>query len=245
LPRRVTFAEPIVHTSPELLDEDARYSQVSPAAVLALVLGLASPLAFIGPGFYLAPAAAIGMALLALSKIRRSDGALTGQTLARIALALALGCVSAALVRESVRDSLLQRQAVDAARRWMKLLADGRNSEASAMLTKDSAGRFVPSEVIRGEKPISQQEVMELIEQGLESDLLSRAVEGQADPGELQGVSGPFFSGPKATLIVNFRVKDAVAGKHRPVEFNVSRSPAYELEGQPWRIESWTTDAAQ
>ena len=44
-------------------------------------------------------------ALVALSGIRRSEGALTGQTLARLAIALSLGCLAAALVSVSVREA--------------------------------------------------------------------------------------------------------------------------------------------
>jgi hypothetical protein len=192
----------------------------------------------------LAPALAIGMALVALSGIRRAEGALTGQTLARLAIALALGCLAAALVRESVRDSLMQRQAVDTAKRWLKLLADGRTEDALRLLTRETAGRYVPSQVMMGETPMPDEEVKQLMLNGLASDVVTQAVKGQADPGVVEAVGPPQFSGPKAIVFVTMGVNDSAAGGHRHVQFQLARARAYELEGDPWRIESWQADEA-
>jgi hypothetical protein len=233
-----------VQTSPELLNDDGKYSQVSPAAVVALLLGLASPLAFIGPLFYLAPAAAVGLALLALSGIRRSDGALTGQTLARLAIALALGCLSAAMVRQSVRDSLMQGQAVDVAKRYLKLLADERISDALMLLTPESGGKYLQSSVKMGESPMSQEDITKLIADGLSSDVVSRAVKGQDDPGVLETVAAPIFNGARTIVFVEMGVQDSAAGGHRHVQFQLARTAAFEREGEPWRIESWEASEA-
>jgi len=145
-----------LQTSPELTDA-TRYSQVSPTAVIALLLGLASPLAFIGPLFFLFPAAAVGVGLVALGKIRSSEGALTGQSLARFAMALGVACLAAALVRGSVRDALMQRQAVDFTTRWIGLLADGQIKEASELLSGEGASNLVPPPG-QGEEPLPQEE---------------------------------------------------------------------------------------
>lgn len=221
-------------------EDDSRYSQVSSAAVVALLLGLASPLAFIGPLFYLLPAAAIGVALLAQSKIRRSGGALTGQTLARCAMALGLGCIAATLVRESVRDALLERQAVAAAQRWIGLLADGRMKEAAALLTSDGAGMLIPPPAM-GQEPMAPEDAKELLVTNLRSQVLARALAGQTEPGVFESASAPVYDGPKTIVIVNLAVDDAAEGGHRHVQVQTVRAPFYESQGEPWRIDRWET----
>ncbi len=227
---------------PETQD-DSRYSQVSSTAVVAVLLGLASPLAFIGPLFYLIPAATIGAAFLAQSKIRRSGGALTGQTLARLAMALALGCMAATLVRASVRDALIERQAVAAAQRWIGLLADGRLKEASELLTTDGAGMLIPPPAM-GREPLPVEEAKELLITNLRTQVLTQALAGQTDPGVFESVASPVYDGPKTIVLVRLAVEDAAEGGHRHVQVQTVRMPFYETQGEPWRIDRWETGEA-
>jgi hypothetical protein len=231
-----------LQTSPELTDA-ARYSQVSPAAVIALLLGLASPLAFIGPLFFLFPAAAVGVGLVALGKIRSSDGALTGQSLARFAMALGVACLAAALVRGSVRDALMQRQAVDFTARWIGLLADGQIKEASELLSGEGASNLVPPPG-QGEEPLPPEESEKLLLNGLASQTLARALSGQTNPGVFEGVSEPVYDGPKTIVVVKYGVDDAADGSHRHVELQAVRAAFYETTGEPWRIDRWNTGDA-
>jgi hypothetical protein len=231
-----------LQTSPEL-EDDSRYSQVSPAAVVALLLGLASPLAFIGPLFFLVPAAAVGMGLLALSKIGRGGGALSGSTLARIAMALGLGCIAAALVRDSVRDSLVQRQAVEAAQTWVGLLADGRIEDAAQMLSGDGGSMLLPQPE-PGSPPMAEEDAKELMLTNLSSQVLARAWAGQDDPGVVESVSAPVYDGPKTIVQVNLGVDDPQAGGHRHVQLQLVRARYYEALGKPWRIDRWETGEA-
>lgn len=228
----------------ELTADDAKYSQVSGAAIIALLLGLASLLAFVGPLFFVFPVAAVGVALVALANIRKSDGALTGATLARVAVALALGCVAASLVRGSVRDTLMQRQAVDAAKQWLEALAAGRIPEARSLLTGEAQTKFVPVAVGTGHQQVSPEEREQLIVNGLRNDVLTRALSGQKDPGVLESVSPPMFDGGRAIVAMRFGVKDSRAGGHRHVDLQVVRARVYEREGRPWRVDRWQTGEA-
>ena len=231
-----------MQTSSELND-DARYTQVNPTAVVALLLGLASPLALIGPLFFLLPAAAVGTALLALSKIARSGGSLTGQTLARVAIALGLACIAAALVRGSVRASLMQHQAVAVAERWLGLLADGRIKEAADLLSNDGASTLLPPPSM-GQEPPPPEQSLQLLLTSLGSQVLTRALAGQTDPGVLESVAAPVYDGPKTIVLVNFGVDDPAAGGHRHVQLQVVRARFYETQGEPWRIDRWQTGEA-
>jgi hypothetical protein len=227
----------------ELLEKDLGYSQVSPAAIVALLFGLASPLAFVGPVFFVFPAVAVGVALIALGKIRASGGALTGETLARAAIALGVGCIAASLARTSVRDTLMQRQAAAAAREWLELLADGRLSEAGEMLTSDGAHMFIPSPGPGG-PGVTADEAEELVTSGLRSNALTKAVTGQENPGVVERVEGPVFDGQRATVALTLGVEDSTEGGHRHIEMQVIRSPAYEAQGRAWRVDRWQTGEA-
>lgn len=228
----------------DLTADGAKYSQVSGAAIIALLLGLASLLAFVGPLFFVFPVAAVGVALVALANIRRSEGTLAGALLARIAIALALGCVAASLVRGSVRDTLMQRQAVEAAKQWLELLAAGRIPEARALMTRESQSGYVPVAVGTGHQKATPEQINQLIVNGLRNDVLTLALAGQEDPGVLESVSPLVFDGGRATIALQFGVEDSRAGGHRHVELQLVRVSAYEREGRPWRVDRWQAGEA-
>lgn len=223
-------------------DDQARYSRISPAAVIALVLGLASPLAFVGPLFYLVPIAALGAAALAVGQIRRSGGTVTGQRLARLGMALGLACLAGALVRQSVRDSLLQQQASAVAIRWLNLLADGRLQEAAQLLSGDGSSMLLPPPEM-GQEPLPPEQVKELLIANLRSQVLARAVAGQDDPATVDSADRPVFDGPRTIVAVQLTVDDAAEGGHRHARIQLVRARHYEGQGEPWRIDRW--DAGQ
>ena len=228
--------------TPEELEDAATYSQVSPAAVMALLLGLASPLALVGPLFFFIPVAAAGVALLSLGKIRQSEGALTGTTLARLAIGLALLFTAAALVRGSVRDELLKRQAAEAGRRWLGLLADGRIEEARKLLTGDGAGGLLPPPSM-GQQPRPQEEQEALVLEQLRSDSLTRSLAGKE--ASLEGVAGLTFDGPKTIVGSAYLIGEPAADARRRVQLQLVRLKFYEQDGEPWRIDRWSiSDAA-
>jgi hypothetical protein len=227
--------------TPEELEDAAKYSQVSPAAVMALLLGLASPLALVGPLFFFVPAAAIGVAIVALGKIRQSEGALTGTTLARLAMGLALAFTAAALVRASVRDELLKRQAAETGRRWLGLLADGRIEEARSLLSGDGAGGLLPPRSM-DQQPRPQEDQEELILEQLRSDALTRSLAGKEV--SLEEVAGLTFDGPKTIVGSSYLIGEAGAAARRRVQLQLVRLTFYEQEGKPWRVDRWSTSEA-
>jgi len=228
--------------TPSELEDEAAYSQVSPMAVIALVLGLASPLAFIGPLFFLFPMAAIGAALLALGAIARSGGTLTGRGLAQIAIALGLVCTVAPVVRGSVRDSLLKAQAADTAQRWFRMLADGQLSDAMELLSGEGRGALVPSAGM-GQPPLPEDEAQTIALDRLRSDPLTRALNSGATA-TTESVTDPIFDGPKTLVATTFMVDDPLTGEHRHVEVQLVRLRYYEQQGEPWRIDRWSSGEA-
>lgn len=222
--------------------DDAKYSQLAPMAIVALALGLASILALVGPLFYLLPIAAIGLALLALSKINNSDGAQSGARLAYAAIALATICLVASLVRIEVRDRMLKEQAAVTAQRWLADMTAGRLADVRALLSGEAASMLVPRPE-PGAEPIPPAEMERMAMERLELDPLVR---DYADGGAeliLESVSEPISDANRTVVGVNFTVADA-KGSHRHVQVQLARSRYYEAEGEPWRIDRWEAGGA-
>ena len=223
--------------------DDDKYSQLAPLAVIALVLGLASLLALIDPLFFLVPAAAIGVALIALGKIRQSDGALSGAGLARVGLALATICLVASLVSREVRDRLLQEQAGATAERWLRLMTAGDAADARALMTGDAIGGLVPRPE-PGAEPRPTEELERIAVERLGQDPLVRDF---ADVDEAQiaveTLSQPVFDGGRTIVGATLFLADPASGDHRHVQLQLARNKYYEAEGEPWRVNQWEASA--
>jgi hypothetical protein len=99
----------------------------------------------------------------------------------------------------------------------------------------------VPSPASPEEQPVDRDQAESLILEGLRSSELAQALAGQRDPGVLESVSQPAFTGPKTTVLVKLGVEDSASGGHRHVEIQMVRARPYEAEGRPWRVDRWVT----
>ena len=229
-------------SSLEPVDDD-KYSQLAPLAVIALALGVASVLALIGPLFFLVPVAAIGVALIALGKIRQSDGALSGAGLARAGLALATIFLVASLVRSEVRNRMLQEQAGATAERWLRLMTAGDSVNARALLTGDAAGGLVPRSN-PGAEPRPTEELERIAVERLGQDPLMRDFAGVDEPQiAVESLSEPIFDGGRTIVGAKLFLGDPDSGDHRHVQMQLARNKYYESEGEPWRVNDWKADA--
>jgi hypothetical protein len=219
------------------------YQSLSPLAALALVLGLASPAALIAPILLIVPAAAIGAGLLALAKIRNSDGVLSGAAFARWGIALGLACAAAALVRGPVRDALLRRQMASAASQWFTLLAGQQIEESLQLLGGAATQSLGPPAPAPGNDPPSAEETRAVVLQNMRNDqLASRLAElgtplrvaAEAVPGE-----EPTYDAGRTYLLSHFDLRSADGDKSLRAEVRMARSEFYEADGRPWRVESW------
>jgi len=231
-----------VNSSLKPVDDD-KYSQLAPLAVIALVLGLASLLALIDPLFFLVPAAAIGVALIALGKIRQSDGALSGAGLARVGLALATICLVASLVSREVRDRMLQEQAGATAERWLRLMTAGDAADARALMTGDAIGGLVPRPE-PGAEPRPTEELERIAVERLGQDPLVRDF-ANVDEAQIavETLSQPVFDGGRTIVGATLFLADPASGDHRHVQMQLARNKYYESEGEPWRVDHWEASA--
>ena len=101
------------------------YSSISPAAIVALLLGLLSFFAVNNLLLLILPALAIIAAIMSLSAIARSDGGLSGRWAAVAGLALALLFASSAIVKATTRAWHVRSEGVAFADRWVDLVRRG------------------------------------------------------------------------------------------------------------------------
>ena len=221
--------------------EAPEYQSLSGLAVLSLVLGLLSASALGSSLLLVIPAAAIGAGLLALGSIRASAGALTGAALARWGMALAVACVVAVLVRGSVRDALLQRQASGFAQQWLGLLAEERLDEARMLLSQQGASLVLPPQG-PGVDPMPAEQAEAIAMTRLRTHPLTTLLAGEPVPAvgfHVDSVSSPSFDGSRAALQAELTLHDKHDQSHRHLKLQLSRVRAHEPSGQPWRIDHW------
>lgn len=224
-------------------DDQLSYRALSLLSLVALGLGVASPLALAAPFLLLIPAAAIAATFLALGQIKRSEGRLAGAGAAYFGFALALIAVATTVVRGPVRAALIQRQADAAAQAWAEKVAAGQFDEAAKLMTAGVVGSFAPKREPGTPAPPDEQ-LRQFFLEGMAADKVIAAI-GAAQPPRLTRVGGsgePLFERGAVRLATRYALGQQTSAAKTPakqVDIFMLRIPAYELEGSTWRVERW------
>lgn len=107
-----------------------QYRSISWAAILALLLGLASVLAVFNPLWLAIAVAAVGLALFSLWQINAKPEILSGQGLALTGLCLSVFFVAFVPARLGLRSRVLQERGRQLAEAFLGLLQEGKTFEA-------------------------------------------------------------------------------------------------------------------
>jgi hypothetical protein len=150
-----TSAQP---TSPPAFHSDdvehvANYQSLSVAALISLLIGLASPLAILSKVFLFVPLCGLALSLLALRRISLSEGRLAGRWAALVGLVLCAVSAATAITRDSVAHHMRANQAQQFATHWLSILAANDTDQAFKM-TYQGARPLPPSEP--GAPPVEQ-----------------------------------------------------------------------------------------
>jgi len=221
-------------------DELGQYQSLSTLAVMALLLGVLSLVAFFSSLLLVVPLFAVGVAALALASIKRADGGLQGTRLAYCGLSLAIVFGVASVSRGQVRVELLRRQANTAAERWLSLLAHGRAEEAQEMLTSKAKAKISTSEEVSALAPIFEAELSnaQILRDPLAVALIKRQQSGEETLFRSEGGLAYDLSKPHAVLY--FKLSHAEPPDSlfllSLVKTGGPHSPAV------WRIDSWETE---
>ena len=120
-------------------DEVIQYRSVSALAVVALLLGLASPLCVIAPLLMVIPIVGAVVSFLALRQISESGGALVGRGAAIAGLVLCVVSGVAAVSRTKVTEYLRTQQAEVVAQQWFELLQSGEKEPAFRLTVRGAS----------------------------------------------------------------------------------------------------------
>jgi hypothetical protein len=112
------------------------YHSVSALAIIALVAGLLSPLAFAHELLWSLPLTAIALSIVAIVRIDRSEGQLVGRWAAVLGLVISLFCVAGAITHATTRRLWLAYRAERMAERFIELLREGKPREAHQLWTR-------------------------------------------------------------------------------------------------------------
>lgn len=224
--------------------EVPEFQSLSPLAALALAIGLASPASLVYPPLVVVPAAAVFAGLLALSKICRSGGALTGERLARWGIALGLAAMAATFVRAPVRDALMRRQARAVAGEWLERLAAGQFDEALELSSGNVLQSLSPKPPSSPAEQPPPEEVFTIRREKLAADDVARRLADFKPPLSITAVPAagewPVFDGVRTLLSEDFTIRPAANGAEPLcVQVRLVRAKFYEDDGRPWRVDSW------
>jgi hypothetical protein len=229
------------------LDQVAGYRPMSTAAVLALILGLASPLALAWNVLWLIPLLGVLTAAVALRRIKSSDGTLAGARAAVVGLGLSLLVGSMVMSSRYTRDRAVAAQGTPWGLKWCELLLEGKAAEALELKQDPMTRRpFNSLDDFYANNESARQRLAEFREEPVVDLLLSaptgsQVVEGPVDhvepsrggfvlireftlhPGRVEGEQPPPYDRPQEFLLQLRKAPD-----RGPVK-GVWRVEAYQL----------------
>ena len=221
------------------------YRSLCGLSVVALLLGLASPLALLGPVLEIVPLAGVAVALMALAKIAASGDGLTGAAFARCGLVLAIVFGVALPVRALVRNELLIRQVDPIARDWMAQLAEDRFDVATDRLTAAAKARLQPPSDTPPTPDTPPPSLSETIA-ALQSDRLTQALSDLAEQGELNFVhygtaitQGRNEYGVRMEYLVSHTDQADADSGALIVDIELLRSQRARAPDVGWQINGW------
>jgi hypothetical protein len=189
-------------------EELGNYTSLSSLAVCAFLFGLASLIALLAPLMVVIPIAGVLVALFALVRIGRSEGALTGRSLALVGLALAIACGIASPLRVQVRDSLYSSQANEAGRRWLDAVANNEIAAAFEQTTGNAKGNLMGPPSASGEPPKYDADASQI---NLGNDPLVTKLREETTHGELKFATNALTvdtSGPVPRAAITYQTTE-------------------------------------
>ncbi|MEM9659999.1 MAG: hypothetical protein AAF961_16670 [Planctomycetota bacterium] len=225
---------------PHELSDQTDYVALNPLSIVCLLLGFASPAAFISPLLLVIPAAAFGTSLLAIAQIRASGGGQSGLRLAQCGAALAAFCAVGAVVRSAVSVQLVRRQATAVAQRWVDLVVDDQLEESLKLLTPTVKRQLGPR-LEPEQPPPPLEEIRPLIIETLRGDPTVQQLQQMGEPPRLTGLkwaAAPETERGRTRYYGEFAVDGDLRESAR-LGVNFVRSDAYSSDGAVWRIMSW------
>lgn len=210
--------------------ETGDYRELSTAAVVALVLGIASPLACLGGVLLVVPLVALAVGVAALRTIDADPAGRSGRNLAISGAALAAGCLAMVVVQPLLTGWLLMRQAQPTSDAWLAAV-QARDLDTAMKLTAPPPRRLPdPDSDSEAPPPTLDKRfpaVGDLITlQGWSgSQMVSRAAHGRP-------VGGGWL------VVLVYRLEQRAADEPLEMRISLSRKPSVTGQLSKW----WVTN---
>lgn len=223
-------------------DGDADYRPVSGAAIVALILGLLSPLAVFWSILWLLPLLGVLASAVAFRGIRRSDGVLAGRNLAIAGLVISLLIGSMVVAAEFTRKRLVVAQGTPWGVKWCELLLEGRTEEALELEQGPSTRRPLSSlEKYYSENDSARARLAEFREDPVVKLLTEAPAGSRVVPGQIIGVdrrpSGEYG------MVRTYKLLPAgsAADKSSAITFllEVDKAPAQGIVKSGWYVRGY------
>jgi hypothetical protein len=218
------------------LDPADAYHSVSAMAIVSLVIGLLSPLAFVHPLLWTLPIVGVALAGAAVVRIDRSEGVLVGRKAAIAGLAMSLVFGLGAVTQSATRRLWLSYRAEQVAERFLELLREGKTYEAHQLWTRPQY-RFLPGsdyKALYAENPAANEDYQQFLKREVISDLL--ALGQRAEIEHLR--TRLTHTGPNVDYIMVFYRLSGRAAKgpiDKEIRFDIERL-VDEQTGARWRV---------
>jgi len=213
----------------------ADYSTVSRPAILAVFLGLASPLVLVSPLLVVVPLAAVAVAAVALRQIATSGGQFSGRWPVTIGLCLATMFMGWGLSRQWSRQSVLVREAEQFAEGWLQLVRQGKHQRAH-QLTVPTDARLHSDQSIADFYQVNKEAGESLQAMFGREPLKSLSATGRAGTPQLKSMAGHSQRGFTDEIVLQYSFGKSAADQPEQSVFITVQRLAAENQPPDWRI---------
>jgi hypothetical protein len=222
------------HPDPEL----ANYRPVNGWAVAALLLGVASPIAFADPLLWWVPPLGVLAAVIAMLRIGQSDMPMVGRKGAIIGLALSVSMSAAAPVHYFTHQYWLIARAEELAQKWFDDLQAGRSRQAYDLMLHATSHHIAPPH--EGPRAAAEDAEKTPLQAFLERPAVAAllALGDHAHPVPVQTQIIPAERG-RQSINLWYRVASPSGPSLRPLVVQIDTQRLVEPDGQErWLIQS-------
>jgi len=224
---------------PHLSDEEpvAQYRSISPTAIGAVALGLASALILTTPLLALIPVAAIVVAIVALRGIAASEGQLAGRSVAITGLCLATLFLGIGLTRHLARQRLLEKRAREMSDVFFDLLEKG-NLQAAHQFRQSPTLRITSPDAIAEHYASNQEAAKDLQTFGTSPGIKDIVALGKQADVRFEGVWSATRDGMNDTGVLSYSCQKS-GGKpdeRQPLWVHIYRKYDESTKRNEWEI---------
>jgi hypothetical protein len=228
---------PGLSSSPPSIDPELEYRSVEPLAVIGLLLGLVSALAFIGPLLWLLPPLGIAANLLAMRRIRH-DSSRSGRSIALAGLGLSVVFAIAPAAQTASAFWILRQQPRDVADAYLEFLRTDHPEKALMLRTLPEMRELDETWAYFQENADARQDLERFVRMPIVRTMLALGDKAAIRFFSFNGVA---INGSTAQVNYWYTVTFMDNGKKKTflVGLVMERKPNPRADVSPWRVKDF------